>query len=157
MLILGIDPDKGWALVRHGIMGDDWRFKKNGTQILLAGTVKGIIDLKKIIKDCAGYAEGDCDFIVRIERPVNLKTFPRRGMSPAAMMKISHNCGMNYQKANELGEYCRELLLQVEFVAPSRKKWGKIPWKEFNRLTGYTWRTSEHARDAIMIALRKVV
>jgi len=162
MLVLGLDPDKGYALVRHGIIGEDGKYHEKQTQIIGAGTVKGIVQLKKIIADCKVYAADDGflkgfkgGFLVRIERPTNLKTFPRPGLSHAAQMKIAQNCGQNYRKATELGEYCEELGLRYEFVAPSRKKWGKIPWKQFNRLTGYTGRTSEHSRDAIMIALRK--
>ena len=161
MLILGIDPDRGYSLVRHGIVGEDGKYHEKQTQILFAGTVKGILELKKIIIDCRAYAAEENflagfrgGFLVRIERPINLKTFQRPGLSPAAMMRIAQNCGQNYRKATELGEYCQELGLQVEFVALSRKKWGKIPWKQFNRLTGYTGRSSEHARDAIAIALR---
>lgn len=161
MIILGLDPDRGYALVRRGIIGDDGGYRENDTQILAAGTVKGLTDLKKIIIDCRRYARDDdidfCDFTIRIERPVNLKTFPRPGLSYAAMMKIAHNCGMNYQKATELGEYCTGMGLRCEFVTPAKKKWGKMPWKEFNRLTGYNGRTSEHSRDAIAIALHPII
>jgi len=143
--ILGIDPDKGWCLVRDG-------------EISSAGTVKGIPALKKIIADCGSFCrDGRVDLLVRIERPTNLKTFPRPGLSHAAMMKIARNVGMNYEKCEELGRFCGTLGMCYEFVAPSRKKWGKIPAKEFARLTGYQGRTSEHSRDAIAIALRKVV
>ena len=145
MIILGLDPDKGWALAHDH-------------KIISAGTVKGMTEMKKIIADAGSYfRDGMVDFLVRIERPTNLKTFPRPGLSVAAMMKIAQNCGQNYRKATELGEYCASLGLRYEFIAPSRKKYGKMTGKQFNRLTGYPGRTSAHSRDAIMITLRMEV
>ena len=141
--ILGIDPDRGWALVRGG-------------KIISAGTVKGMENLKTIICiicDIGAYSrEGRRKLLIRIERPKNLKTFPRPGVSVAVNMKISHNCGMNYQKATDLGEYCAKLGLRYEFVVPARRK---LSAKEVREITGYQGRTSQHARDAIMLALRK--
>ena len=138
--ILGIDPDRGWALALGG-------------KIISAGTVKGMENLKTIICDIGAYSrEGRRKLLIRIERPKNLKTFPRPGVSIAVNMKISHNCGMNYQKATDLGEYCAKLGLRYEFVVPARRK---LSAKEVREITGYQGRTSQHARDAIMLALRK--
>ena len=135
-LILACDPDRGWALARDG-------------KIISAGTVKGMENLKTII---AYSREGRGELLIRIERPKNLKTFPRPGVSVAANMKISQNCGMNYQKAIDLGEYCAKLGLKFEFIVPARRK---LSAKQVREITGYQGRTSQHARDAIMLALRK--
>ena len=138
--ILGIDPDRGWALALNG-------------KVISAGTVNGMENLKTIICDIGAYSrEGRRELLIRIERPKNLKTFPRPGLSVAANMKISQNCGMNYQKAIDLGEYCAKLGLKFEFIVPARRK---LSAKQVREITGYQGRTSQHARDAIMLALRK--
>lgn len=137
--ILGIDPDKGFALARDH-------------KIISAGTVKGMAEMKKIISDCGSHMrDGMIDFLVRIERPTNLKVFPRSGCDQLQMLRIARNVGMNYQKATELGEYCASLGLRFEFVVPARKKLNK---KQVREITGYTSSTSSHSRDAIMLALR---
>ena len=138
--ILGTDPDRGWALALNG-------------KIISAGTVKGMENLKTIICDIGAYSrEGRRELLIRIERPKNLKTFPRPGVSIAVNMEISRKCGMNYQKATDLGEYCAKLGLRYEFVTPARRK---LSAREVREITGYQGRTSSHSRDAIMLALRK--
>ena len=138
--ILGIDPDRGWALAFDG-------------KIISAGTVEGMENLKTIICDIGAYSRGgQKGLLVRIERPKNLKTFPRSGLSIAVNMKISQNCGMNYQKATDLGEYCAKLGLRYEFVIPARKK---LNAKQVWEITSYQGHTSQHTRDAIMLTLRK--
>ena len=141
--ILGIDPDRGWALALD-------------RKIISAGTVKGMENLKTIIIiicDIGAYSrEGRRELLIRIERPKNLKTFPRPGVSIAVNMAISRKCGMNYQKATDLGEYCAKLGLRYEFVTPARRK---LSAREVREITGYQGRTSSHSRDAIMLATRK--
>jgi len=138
--ILACDPDRGWALALNH-------------KIISAGTVKGMENLKTIICDIGAYSrEGRRELLIRIERPKNLKTFPRPGVSIAVNMAISRKCGMNYQKATDLGEYCAKLGLRYEFVTPARRK---LSAREVREITGYQGRTSSHSRDAIMLALRK--
>jgi len=139
MVILGLDPDKGWAFVRYH-------------KIVSAGTVKGMAALKKIISDVGTYARNrSIDLLVRIEKPTNLKVFPRPGLSQLAMLKVARNVGQNYEKAESLGRLCASLGLSYEFCAPARKK---ITARELKQMTGFTRRTSQHARDAIVLALR---
>ena len=138
--ILACDPDRGWALALNH-------------KIISAGTVKGMENLKTIICDIGAYSrEGRRELLIRIERPKNLKTFPRPGVSIAVNMAISRKCGMNYQKATDLGEYCAKLGLKFEFIVPARRK---LSAKKVREITGYQGRTSQHARDAIMLAARK--
>ncbi len=142
MLILACDPDRGYALARDKMIYE-------------VGTVKGMAELKEKIKRIARLCQdGRQELIVRVERPTNLKTFPRPGVSIAVNMAISRKCGMNYQKATDLGEYCGELGVRWEFVAPARKK---LSSKEVKEIFGYSGRTSQHARDALCIAMAKVL
>lgn len=139
-IILGVDPDKGISLVKD-------------KKILFAKTVKGMTALEKIIADVgrnARYAQRG--LLVRIERPTNTKVFPRPGLSHAAMLKIARNVGMNYSKCEELGRYCADLGLRYEFVLPARRK---LSAKEVKEITGYQGRTSQHSRDAIILATAK--
>lgn len=144
MVILGIDPDKGWAVVCHN---------PKPAWIVKSGTVKNIQELYNVIEneDAQMKVEWYREFLVRIERPTNRKTFPRPGLSVAANMKISHNCGMNYQKATDLGDYCSKIGIRYEYVSPARRK---LNAKEVKTITGYKGKTSSHSRDAIMIAWR---
>ena len=139
MIILGLDPDKGWAVVRN-------------KKVIDAGTTKGMAELEKKIDLIARLCrDGRQELIVRIERPTNPKIFPRPGLSHGAMIKIARNVGQNYEKAESLQRFCKNLGLNVVFVSPARKK---LNSKQVAALTGYKKRTSQHCRDSIMIAMR---
>ena len=139
MIVLGVDPDRGWAVVKD-------------RKIIEAGTVKGIKELEEKIDLIARLCrDARQELMARIERPTNPKVFPRPGLSHAAMIKIARNVGMNYEKCEELGRFCQSLGLKYEFVCPSRKK---LTSKEIKNITGWDGRTSQHSRDAIMLALR---
>jgi hypothetical protein len=140
MLILGVDPARGYAVVKD-------------REVIEAGTVSGISELELKINLIAILCRNARqELIVRIERPTNPKVFPRPGVSHGAMIKIARNVGMNYQKAEELGRFCEGLGIKVEFVEPARKK---LNAKQVREITGYLGRTSSHSRDALMIAIRK--
>lgn len=132
--ILGIDPDKGWGLAKRGCL-------------FAAGTVKDITALKKIISDFS-ISFKNCK--VLIEKPTNPKVFPRPGVPYFAMLKIARNVGQNFEKAEELGRFCQENKIEYQFVIPNRRK---INCTDFRKITDYLKRTSQHARDAALIAV----
>lgn len=137
--IMAVDPARAYAIVRD-------------RTIIECKTVPGMAELAEKIDLIARYCrDAQVGLLVRIERPTNLKTFPRPGVSIAVNMAISRKCGMNYQKATDLGDYCGKLGIRWEFVAPARRK---LSAKEFQKMTGYKKRLSQHARDSVILALR---
>lgn len=86
---------------------------------------------------------------VYIEDPnLNRPTFLRKGQSLRAMQKISQNVGSNKRDANLLIDFCKKHDIDCQPVRPVRKK---LCQEDFERLTNYTKRTSQHARDAAML------
>jgi len=133
---LGIDPAKGWALVK-------------GTTVIDCGTVKDVPEMCDKIKElAASYRIGE----VIIERPANRKVYPRPGASHRVMLKIAANVGENRQKAYSIYYFCLGLGLKPRFKSPV-KGMTKLDKKVIESLTGYKGRSSEHSRDAIAICL----
>jgi len=92
---------------------------------------------------------------VYIEDPAkNKPVFQRPGVSARAMLRVAQNVGANKEAARSLIERLRGLGIDVVPVAPRRAK--KMDAKTFQRLTGWTGRTSQHARDAAALVLREV-
>ena len=140
MIILGVDPDRGWALVLD-------------CKVISAGTVKGIEALEKIIADVGSYCrDGRQELIVRIELSETKRPYARTQNLPLPVrFKIQGDAGANREKAKSLGRLCGRLGLGYEFVEPATRK---LNAKEVKAITGYKGRTSEHSRDSIMIAWR---
>lgn len=88
---------------------------------------------------------------VRIERPANKHVHERPGQSTRAMKKVAVNVGENRAKAEWIFWFCKGLGLNVVFVNPVRHG-TKLNAKQIERLTGWTGRTNEHVRDAIVLA-----
>lgn len=87
--------------------------------------------------------------IVVIEDPnLNRPTFNKKGVSVGEVRKInkiSQNVGMNKMMATLLIEYCELKGIPVKTVRPKTAKWTAEALKQY---TGYTGKTSQHARDA---------
>lgn len=81
----------------------------------------------------------------------NRPTFYREGATRREMEKISQNVGANKEHAILLIERFESLGFEVLRVRPSKKTQTKLTAKAFERITGYSERTSEHARDAAML------
>lgn len=148
MVILGIDPDRGWALAIHEEKCTDNRFLRSNKQILAAGSEKGVEPLTAKIRELA--REVDIDQ-VRVERPANKNVYDRPGQNVRAMKKVAVNVGENRAKAEWVYWFCQGLGLDVQYVNPVRHG-TKLNQKQIERLTGWTGRTNEHSRDAIVIA-----
>ena len=139
MIILGIDTARGWALVE--VSG---RTKR----VITAGTVPGVEQMIEKIHELSS----DTDIsVVLIEKSTSTHIFERPGTSPAVMRKIAFNVGQNIEKAESIYRYCKSLGLKAQFVVPL-KGGTKLSPEQLKRITGYSGRTSNHARDAIMVA-----
>ena len=148
MIILGIDPDRGWAIARHGKNRVVRGRMEKGNVVLDAGSENGVDALCCRIRTLSKKYKIEK---VRIEKPPNKKTYDRPGQSIAAMKKIAVDVGMNRAKADAVYYFCCGLGLHAEFVGPV-KNGTKLNAKQIERLTGWTGRTNEHARDAIVLA-----
>ena len=142
MIILGIDPDRGWALAVHP--------RPDKERIVAAGSVKGLDEMFEKIHELAADSDFDIDE-VRIEQPTSKKPYQREGQSVAAMKKISVNVGENLAKGDAIYFYCLGLGLNAVRTAPIRGG-TKLSAKQVELFTGFTGKSNDHMRDAIMIA-----
>ncbi len=79
-----------------------------------------------------------------------------RNASPAKAAAMGRNVGMNHQTGILLTQVLEGCRIPYEVVKPLRKCWrgkdGKITAKELAYFTGYTKRTNQDERDAILLA-----
>ncbi len=80
-----------------------------------------------------------------IEDPTQNRPVFRRGTSGRRREKIAQDVGENKAHAKLWIEGLERLGYAVRRVRPTQKKWSK---RTFERITGYTGRSSSHARDA---------
>lgn len=77
-------------------------------------------------------------------------------ISPAKAAAIGRHVGMNHQTGILITQMCDELQIPYEVVKPLPKHWagsdGKITAKELEYFTGYSRRTNQDERDAILLA-----
>lgn len=142
MIVLGIDPDRGWALAVHP--------RPDKERIVAAGSVKGLDEMFEKIRELAVDPELEIDE-VRIEQPTSKKPYQREGQTVAAMKKISVNVGENLAKGDAIYFYCLGLGLNAVRTAPIRGG-TKLSAKQVKLITGFSGRSNDHMRDAIMIA-----
>jgi len=140
-IIMGIDPPKGISICKH-----DGSYRL----ILETITVKGLPEMLQKIRELHQEYHGKID-LVRIEKSNSKYVYQRPGASPAAMRNISHRVGENSAKADAIFEFCKALGLQAE-LRPPIKGYTKLSADQVWRLTGYEGKTSEHARDAVMLS-----
>lgn len=65
--------------------------------------------------------------------------------------KIASNVGMNKRDAQLLISWCELNNVKVTKVRPTKKSATKLDQETFAKITKYTLRTSQHARDAAML------
>ena len=79
-----------------------------------------------------------------------------KSMTPARAAAIGRSVGMNHQTGILIAQMCESLNLPYEVVKPLPKHWkgkdGKITAEELAYFTGYTKRTNQDERDAILLA-----
>lgn len=77
-------------------------------------------------------------------------------VTPAKAAAIGRHVGMNHQTGILLSQLCENLDIPYEVVKPLPKHWagpnGKITAEELEYFTGYSKRTNQDERDAILLA-----
>jgi hypothetical protein len=131
--VIGIDPG-----VRTGLAAYDRQTKV--ITLAITSDFWGALDL---ITD--SYAPDTAEIV--IENPgLNRPTFRQHGQS--GREKISQNVGSNKAEARLLIARFLQLGYPVRGIKPTSAKWDA---EYVRRVTGYTRRASEHARDAIKL------
>ena len=101
----------------------------------------------------------DALLLVRVQRPelVVLEDsregplYARDGVSGRAMSRIARSVGEIDQRCREIEDLCKREGIEIICVSP-RGKGRKLNAAEFAALTGWTGRTNQHVRDAVMVA-----
>lgn len=146
-IYVGIDPGvkTGWAIYsssRRKLI--DVRTKSFLQVLVAANEIE--VGVHEIIDE-------DDEVIFCIESPgLNKPTFPRN-VNRRVIERISRNVGANCREAELLISCIGEYGFRVIKCRPKRNKLsrGKMKAKEFQRLTGYEGRTSQHGRDAALL------
>lgn len=146
-LYIGIDPGvkTGWAVY------DPWR--KKMVEVCTKSFLSTLVAVNEIEVGVHETIDEDCEVTFFIENPgLNKPTFPRNA-NRKAMERISRNVGANCREAELLIGCIREYGFKVIECRPKKNKLsrGKMKMKEFQRLTGYEGRTSQHGRDAALL------
>lgn len=142
--LVGIDPPKGFALydrVERRLLRlettDFW-----GLIVLLKNVHSSAIrDDNAVYIECPQY-----------NKPVwftNKSRASRKSFD--VQLRVAQNVGMNKQCAKLLVEWCKDHLLDVVECVPGKRSITKMKAGPFNKLTGWTKQSSEHARDAAML------
>ena len=111
-----------------------------------------VVDTKKIheaMNFVYGYVDSDIPFQVRFEDARQRKWIP---MSKNMTAELGRAQGAGYVKAHcQIWEdFLTDYRIPFEAIAP-RRNLTKLSAEQFERITGYKGRTSEHARDAAML------
>lgn len=77
--------------------------------------------------------------------------YARAGVSGRAMTRIARSVGEIDQRCREIEDLCKREGIEIICVSP-RDKGRKLSAAEFAALTGWTGRTNQHVRDAVMVA-----
>lgn len=108
------------------------------------------LDFWQVVKELEALKEDITQ--VRIEDPnLNRPTFSKGIQGARQREKISQNVGENKAHAKLLIAYCELLNIPVVPVKPTKHSRTKVKADAFKQMTGYTGKTSEHARDAALL------
>lgn len=137
-ILIGIDP---------GI--------NNGVCLVIDSKIEVLVTLHfwQVIEVLSSFKkpnDNDMDVHVYLEYPnYNKPTFQKKGAdTQAAVNKISQNVGGNKAYAHLIYTFCVKEGISVTRVKPTSKK---LDAATFAKITKYTGRTSQHARDAAML------
>lgn len=141
---IGIDPGSG---ANNGLAVID---EDEHVMLMRTGIRNAIVEEVRVTARtcCAG---GDM-LVVHIEDPRLIPTIysrNRRGMDPRGL-RIAQNIGQNKAIAAAIIEDLEALGITVHRHAPSGAKWTA----ETVKALGWTGRSSQHARDALRVALQ---
>ena len=138
--ILGVDPARGWAVVER---------RGQEKSVIECGTEQG---LNALLFTLSGLGEKYPFSEIRVEKPNNRNVWPRPGVSEAGMRRIAVNVGENRNKSDVIIAFFRGAGHKNILAIPPIKGGTKLSKDRIKALTGYTGRSSEHSRDAIMQA-----
>lgn len=89
------------------------------------------------------------DVVVYVEDPQqNKPVFYRKGTNSKMKQKIAQNVGGNKAYAQLIIRYLQIANIKHFCVRPSKSTMTKLNADQFQRLTGYSGRCSQHARDS---------
>lgn len=77
--------------------------------------------------------------------------YARSGVTARGMARIARSVGEIDQRCREIEDMCKSEGIDIICVSP-RGKGRKIDAAEFAAVTGWTCRTNQHIRDAVMVA-----
>jgi len=92
---------------------------------------------------------------VYIEDPSQNKPVFNRGKVGRVAENIAQKVGSNKREGRLLIEYCQRNGIRVFAVRPTKGTMTKLKSPYFKKLTGYTVRCSQHARDAAMLIFKR--
>lgn len=132
MIYIGIDP------------GTNTGFAKSIAGRLYEVKTYSIVQAMEAVAHTAKWAKSnDKRLVVYIEDARKRKWVTGGREKLQGVGSIKRDCGI-------WEEFCVHHDIQFELVAPKNNK-TKLDAEAFKRLTGWTHRTSEHARDAVML------
>jgi len=141
MKFIGIDPDvhkSGYAEIRF-----------NGDRVVRN---LAILDFWQIVDELQACTIEDSQHIVLIEAGyLNKTNFHARGNKKYAA-KIGERVGANHQIGKLFVEYCKQNSIDYREIVPRRSK---VKAPEFETITGYSGRTNQEQRDAMMLIYRE--
>ena len=114
----------------------------------------------------AGWLDSDNDIIVVVEDPSQNKpvfkivavygfTKGNHQSKLAAAAKVAQSVGGVKRESELIIEYCIQNNIKVIPVKPTKKSMTKLSKEAFEKITGYSGRTSEHGRDSAMLIYQR--
>ena len=91
------------------------------------------------------------DLTVVVENPNLNKPVFFRGLNAMKNLRVAQNVGANKRDAQLLIDYCKDRKIPLIEVRPSKNTYTKLSVEQFEEIFGITDRTSQHARDAMML------
>lgn len=143
---VGIDPPKGYAV---------WNSTKRIFEEIITTNFWGIIDklesLQHINFRVSVFVEAPQNNApVWLKNKRNVSEQERRKLS-----RITQNVGENKRAAILITQKSQRLGFKTYECTPGKGTWTKMKPEMFQRITGYSKRTSEHGRDAAMLVFQR--
>lgn len=88
---------------------------------------------------------------IYIEDVTKNKPVFSRNVNNRAFTKIAQNVGSVKRDTQLIINYCQRAGVECICIRPTNKSFTKLSKEEFRKITGYTGKSSQHARDAAMI------
>lgn len=142
--IIGIDPGVNTGLAIYN--PENKKFELHTKSFWLAFHI-----IKELYEHNTDY-----ELVIYIEDSTqNRPVFEERitGKNIGTALKIAQYVGSNKRDCQLWFEFCEYANIEYYRIRPSGKSGTKIPKKNFEKITGYTGRSSQHSRDAAMMVV----